>query len=314
LTEGGTSGAGTAGEPGKVPLRLELQISLPALQAVALRRLQRLVDVMEVSYAGVRSLADEEYPAPHGFFGVYPSHNTRLGAAAAKEAARDWFALHCLRDAVEAISIFLEEARRCCALYSLSKRRHIRWGELHQVERDAARFHREGLPKKFVELKESYGVTSDFIDHILSVNQARNCIVHRDGVVSREDVDATDNLLTVRWLGLRMDVVSPDGSTTKSIHEPTPVEAGWSATLVTSPTSKSFPIGSHVRFTHEELSGILLSHLGCVNTLTESVQHFAEGLGVPFLTAPESDITTLPHTSPKGSHDPTDANGATHTG
>jgi hypothetical protein len=274
------------------PLRVDLNINLRALQGMAQRRLQRLVDIIEVSHAGVRGVTDAHYPAAPAFLSVYPSHNTRLDAAGARSAAQDWFTLHCLRDAVEVISLFLEESRRCCALFALSKKRHIRFHELQAVDRDSDRFHSEGLPKKFRWLSDSYGVRSDFTEHIITVNAARNCLVHRDGVVAPKDVEEPSKLLIVRWLAVRIDVVSPDGKVTRTMSEPGPVDEGWMVHVVTAPTSKSFPVGAQIRFTHEDLAGILLSHLMCVNTIASSVQQYAESLGFTFPPAPQQSTPT----------------------
>src|SRR6266545_6720541 len=121
---------------------IEVSINLAALQGFALRKLQRLVDILEFVSAGADSLAPDGYPKPFAFFAVYPSSNTRLSHPDAKAAAEGWCAHHCLRDALEALSLFLEEARRCLAMYSLATKKTVTAAEFEQAQARSVAFHR----------------------------------------------------------------------------------------------------------------------------------------------------------------------------
>lgn len=270
---------------------IHVRVNLAALQGVTLRKLQRLIDILDLTKLGIRRVEEAEYPPDNAFYSIHPSSNTRFTLPQAQEESEKWFILNSLRDAVEAISLFLEDARRICAVHRLAKKGLISGQEWHDLNRDSLAFHRLGLPRKFKELETEYGVVSDFSAHVLSHNAARNCIVHRDGIVTRLDLNVGDRL-TVTWSDTRVEVTSPDGSETRIIREPTTVEGGWTVRLVMGPTSKTFALGESVKLTYDELSGILTSHLHCVNSLTRSVQAYAEGLGFTFPTPvqpPDSD-------------------------
>jgi hypothetical protein len=268
-------------------LTVQVSIDLPALQGIALRRLQQLSDVLRFSRAAAANISEEEFAQHQEFFMLKPSANTQRDFAEAKVETEAWIALHCLRDAIDVVNVFLEDARRCCALYKLVKSPAARQSDLHQLEREGRQFHALGLPVKIRQLSEMFGVQSDFDQHILSLNAARNCLVHRLGIVTEADVDQ-NNELRIQWTDLRVEATSPDERLVRVIDEPTQVDEGWSLKLVIGPMEKRYCTGERLRLSYRELLGALFSHQNYVNNLTLSVQKYAESLGFTFLP-PEAE-------------------------
>ncbi len=265
-------------------VRVEIRINLAALQGGASQKLQRLLDVIDFSRAGAPLVTDELYPFRGDFFQFQPSGNTRLSLEGARAASQEWHVLHALREALEVASTFLEEARRCCALYRLATLENPLGSDLHHVDSESRQFHRLGLPLKIQRLREEYGVQSAFGSHIVTLNDARNCIVHREGIVTGMDV-GSDGQLTVSWSRLALMARSPDGLEDRPIEGPLVVEAEWSIVVSTRLTSRTFAPGEHVIFSFDDLVGMIWSHVYFVNTIAESVQSYAEGLGVVFETS-----------------------------
>jgi len=261
--------------------RIEISINLAALQAFPLRKLQRLVDILEFVRAGGDSLSLDDYPKQFAFLAVYPSNNTRLSHADAKTAAEAWCAHHCLRDALEVLSLFLEEVQRCCATYKLGTKPTFTAAALEEAQARSVPFHRLGLPRKIQELEREYGIRLTFAPHVVSLNEARNCLVHRDGIVAPLDTNDGERL-TVTWYQAQVELVSPDGKETRPLVEPTMVEEAWNVQLKTGPVSKSFALQAPVLFTYAELAAILFTCLGFVNEVSVAVQKYAKGLGIPF--------------------------------
>lgn len=262
-------------------VQVVININLAALQGVASQKLQRLLDVIHFSRAGASLVTDDSYPVRGDFFQFQPSGNTRLPLDVAREASEEWHVLHALREALESASGFLEEARRCCALYQLTTLEKPLGADLHRVDRESRQFHRLGLPLKIQRLRDDFGVESGFGSHIVSLNEARNCIVHRDGVVTATDV-AADGHLTVSWSRVALMARSPDGLEERLIEGPQLVQGGWSIVVGTRVTSRAFALGERVVFTFDDLVGMVWSHVYFVNTVAQAVQRYAEGLGIPF--------------------------------
>lgn len=79
--------------------------------------------------------------------------------------------------------------------------------------------HRLHLPQKLEKLQREFGVVTRFNRHILSLNRARTCVVHRLGTVTALDADAS-GVLTVIFQ--RIDFVAVGQVTGAELH----LEAG----------------------------------------------------------------------------------------
>lgn len=258
---------------------LKIQVNLAALQAIPLRKLQRLIDMLRFSRAGSELVMTDHYPGLE-FFTLNPSQNTQMSLVKARDAARDWLTLHTLRDAIEAVSLFLENVRTAAAVYTLAAKREVVGSEFNAIFAENRRFHRLGLPHKLTQIKERYGISSEFDSHLLSLNAARNCIVHRDGLVTPLDIGASGQL-AVTFLEATIVAIAPDGMS-KDIVEPGIVEAGWSIKLRTCPQTKSFSDGEQIVLSHTDLLGALFSLNQYVNNVAAALQRYAETLGFQF--------------------------------
>jgi hypothetical protein len=103
-----------------------------------------------------------------------------------------WIVACAFRDWIEETAGFLEATRRTCAAVLLSDEGVVTSDRfLEVVEEPRIRFDRRNVPDKMTELRRLYG--ADILDHraemILTLNQARNCLVHRLGVVSDRDCE-----------------------------------------------------------------------------------------------------------------------------
>lgn len=268
---------------------LQVSINLLALQGVAQRGLQRLVDQLDFARAGSALVSEATYP-PSEFLAVHPSRNTQLSLSEARAATEQWLVLHVLRDAIEIVSTFLEHADRCCGMYRLASQGVGTGADLVKLDAAARRFHRLGLPLKLRHMLEQYGVDSEFSAHIVSHNDARNCVVHRHCIVGLED-SLTDGKLQVHWMHMRLEAVSPDGEHITVLEGPAVVEAGWSVQFVTEGTTKAFELGARLELTYGDLAGVLLSQLHFINTFAQSIQRYAEGLRVVFSAPPQPNLT-----------------------
>jgi len=93
-------------------------------------------------------------------------------------------------------------------------------------------FHRRGLPYKLRFLSEEHGlsVSRELQEQVLSLNRARNCLVHRAGVVSAQH-DANDSgKLRVFWRKSELIASGPAGE--RPVTESNPILAGGESLLL----------------------------------------------------------------------------------
>lgn len=119
----------------------------------------------------------------------------------------------------------------------------------------AKAFHRLGLPDKLPLLTKQYGVVIDstLSGHLLSINAARNCLVHRRGVVGDRDVNDSSRL-TVGWRKLSLVLKDEDGEHPVVLNQR--LEKESTLCLRSEDCSKSFEIGERIAFTIQEFADI----------------------------------------------------------
>lgn len=177
------------------PEPLNIHIDLVALQATFFRRLQHQLDVTKILQAGCDAVTAEQVEARKEFGAFVPANGAQLPHDQAKVEAHDWLLRGFLRDAIEGTGLFLDECLCVCALMQVAARGAAKGAEMNRLFYDLARAnHRLHLPQKLEKLEREFGVTTRFNSHVLSLNRARTCVVHRLGTVSAPDVDETGTL------------------------------------------------------------------------------------------------------------------------
>lgn len=129
----------------------------------------------------------------------------------------EWILSNGFRDAVEGVSSFLESAHRVLSIWGLIEKQKagvsIFIHDWNGVFSDAGnKFHRLGLPDKLDHIENSYGIKigKSYKEQVMSINLARNCFVHRKGVVSDRDADE-EGQLRIKWSRLRIFLQNEDG-------------------------------------------------------------------------------------------------------
>jgi hypothetical protein len=116
-----------------------------------------------------------------------------------------------LRDAVERASSFIESAHRVLSIWALTSANNgkVLYGD-YQREMEGAFI--DSLPDKLAHLKTEHGMAVDSVleRQLLSINNARNCLVHRRGIISQRDLNS-DDTMRVEWRKLHIFLQNQDG-------------------------------------------------------------------------------------------------------
>ena len=173
---------------------------------------------------------------------------------------REWVLSNGLRDAIEATSILLEEIYAIISIWGLLKVSDkvisvplVKWNK--GIIEKKRKFHRYGVPDKINIIKNDHGVHLDdeIINHILSINKIRNCLVHRFGILGKEDV-GNNNYLRVSWRRIQLILENENGRTKVVFGE----KISGESTLLMQicDECKDFSIGDRIVFSVEEFSEI----------------------------------------------------------
>lgn len=177
-----------------------------------------------------------------------------------KADSERWVIAAAIRDCIEEVALFLEKTRELCAAVSLFEGRDIpaeQWNET--VVKGARVFDRKDFPEKINFLLSEYG--ADLLppsrDFILTLNAARNCLVHRQGVVGQRDCRGSD-CLTVRWMSAEIHGRDPEGNEFPVVP-PQHLVAETQLFLRHAPVERRFFLGERITFSTADLSGIWLT-------------------------------------------------------
>lgn len=221
-----------------------------------------------------------------------------LGAGLSFEDARVRFRpwlLGCgLRDCIEAVSLFLDELRVIAAIFSFGG---AMTGEDWQRAVDARgpeakKFHFMGLKDRLTYLVTKYdaSLSSEFDSDILSINQTRNCLVHRLGLISPRDV-GTGSGSEMRLTWRRNEILIRDEATGEERRmEGFPFLVEGQSTVLLRPnvrTEKAFALGSRVELTAQEFADIAYTVFIYGQDLRTKVLAYGRAKGIP--EAPRDD-------------------------
>jgi hypothetical protein len=160
-----------------------------------------------------------------------------------------WIVGNGLRELIETLSIFLTRLHTASALIA----RRI------EIVKEEARFEMKSIREQLAAVCELLGVVNSYTSIVESWRKARTCLAHRLGVVAQTDGDENANVLTVRWRGLQLRAVEPDGKVTvlnlNTAGNPY-FEHGASIEISVLGKSVEFELGQPIRLTGHQLSEI----------------------------------------------------------
>jgi len=117
-----------------------------------------------------------------------------------------WIVANGLRELIETFALFLDELYCACALVKA----HKNMNEMNKLTKVQTKFARSGFPDKLDALKAAFSVEPKYPEYIKTINQVRNCLTHRRGVVTQKDCNS-GNSLRVAWLGADIFLKTPKG-------------------------------------------------------------------------------------------------------
>lgn len=162
-----------------------------------------------------------------------------------------WVTVCAFREVVEAFGVFLDDIFLAFPHAGTNLKKP-----------DVKNFDKLFLHEKFKRIREEIG-DLDAETFVLSLNQARNCLAHRGGIVGERDC-VEDGILQVKWIGLSLQIKDADGTMRSLI--PMPKEGvHWPAASTLEigryVRARKFAIGSVLSFDAHELAEILHTFL-----------------------------------------------------
>jgi hypothetical protein len=236
---------------------ITVRIDIAGLQQEFGRSVQRCVDLVSFGLISAEKLPEQELVLPGSRFQLQDYGPRDFNTA--RTSFCEWVLAAGFQDLIAAVNGLLEQVRLICAIWSLGPATLISGTDWRSaVVGESTRFHRLGLPHKLAFLVREHGFNIDdkLARVVLSINAARNCFIHRGGIVSEGDVNQSD-CLAVRWIRIGLFTTGPDGG--RELVPPACTAEGEGILARTCDGSKLFSVGERIGFSAQEFAEICWS-------------------------------------------------------
>jgi len=196
-----------------------ITIDFEQMKDIAFRGVRRTAAFMGLGINAARDNQFTKYQLSNiSMIQVIPDQLDDKSIAHIKEEFEKWVILNGLRELVESFGLFLDKVHTACLLMA-SHKMQISGDD---AEKFGPAFERKGVEDKLGTLKIRFGVSSDKAKYFSGINQARNCITHRRGIVGSEDLRGEETFRLI-WWGFDIYAETPSGEK-HSLKPPMPVE------------------------------------------------------------------------------------------
>lgn len=252
-----------------------ININLDSLVGKLNVRLQHLSDIMKFANISLEKVDKNHYDEYKVFVSLNVAYNQSLSYENAKNEFHSWCLRNSFRDSVETLSGFLEECYVVCSLLKARKNECIKTEEYNKIIiKNSGKFHSMNFPDKIDILRKEFSVYSSLEEHVLSLNKVRNCLVHRDGIVSTKDLN-TENELVAKFREIQLVVLSPDKTKEQIITEPTTIDEGGHLGIKVQNFERRFKLRERIDFEPIEHARTIFTFFAFGIEIYKSIAKFA---------------------------------------
>jgi hypothetical protein len=257
---------------------ITININLNALRGELQRPLQQTIYLVSAGLQSKDKIDIDHLQLPTNSITMIFDGSLNWDIQSAIEQYSRWILSNGFRDIIEYFNAFFESAHKVLTFWEMAIRQkngiEITGNDWNQIIISGGKsFHRLGLPDKFTHVQDrhSFNIDPKFREQILSTNAARNCLVHRNGVVVEQDINAASGL-EVKWTNLDLIVQNEDGEKDLVLGET--VETDSIIALRTRETLKTFGMGERVLFSAQEFANIAWTLFLFGNDLVQKMNDF----------------------------------------
>lgn len=190
-----------------------------------------------------------------------------------------WIVACGLRELIETFGLFLDRTHNAC-LFMAYHRDQITFEDA-TVWQPA--FHHKGIKDKLKMLESRFNLKPDHPEHINGIQQVRNCLTHRHGIVGKEDCDDGDEL-NLKWMGFDLFIETPTGETIDLVlplKEQIHLKDGGTVNLRFSERLRAFKVGTPIDLEAKDLVEICNFVLMSTDQILRGVAEYVKILGIP---------------------------------
>jgi hypothetical protein len=262
---------------------IHVEINLDASKGELQRAIQRIVYLVSGALNSTDQIEDGYLKLPETDMDAIFDSSLEWSPSEVSTQLKNWILQNGFRDGVESLNTFLESIHDICSVWSMIQEQNQ--GQVLTdkdlkilTESEPKKFHRLGFPDKLDHLRDLHGITVDsqMMRHILSANTVRNCLVHRNGLVTKKDSE--NGRLLVSWRRFKFVSIDEDGERELLIGVVNKKEEKVVLKIIDE--EKIFNIGDSISFSPQEFQYITLSMFLFGNGLMESLIKWGQTNGL----------------------------------
>ncbi|MCR4321361.1 MAG: hypothetical protein NUV74_13620 [Candidatus Brocadiaceae bacterium] len=182
-------------------------VDLDKIKEIALKGIQRTTIFLGL---GINAARDEkliQYQLPENHFLKMVQENaSEEQVNHFKQNFEKWIISNGLRELIETFGLFLDKIHQTCLLFATSKTLI----SSKDANTFGPAFEKKGVEGKLHTLRTRFDIQTNKENYFASINQARNCITHRQGRIGLEDLKGK-NSFGLTWWTLNMVAQMADG-------------------------------------------------------------------------------------------------------
>jgi hypothetical protein len=256
-----------------------LHIDLDQIKEIALRGIRRATIFLGLGVNAARDKSCTNYQLPeNNYLKLVPEKVSNEELTDFKENFEKWIIANGLRELIESFGVFLDRIHQACLLLATNKGQIIP----QDADKFARAFEKKGIEGKLNKLHTRFSVLTDKEKYFPSINQVRNCITHRRGVVGVEDLKGNDTLQLVWWA---MDIIAllPDGKEIPLIPIPEGgiyLKDGATVSIKIKDRNREYSFDEIIELTPIDVNEICFLVFLATNEIVASTVNYARSIGI----------------------------------
>lgn len=252
-----------------------MTIDFDRIKDIALRGIRRATVFLGLGVNAARNESLTEYDLAETRIKLLPERELKD----IKQNFEKWIIWNSLRELIESFGIFLDAIHQSCLLFATHKGRVTS----KNAEKWGPDFERKGVEGKLEILRTRFNITTKSENYFATINQARNCITHRQGRVGKEDLKGNASF-TPTWRAFDIIIQTPDGAEI-SLQAPIPesgiyLKDGGTVGLKISERLRAYKLGDIIEFTPMDVNEICFLVNEASNEIVASAINYAKELGI----------------------------------
>jgi hypothetical protein len=259
-----------------------IHISLPAIQDIAVKGVRRTAVFMGLGVNAATNPEFTQYELTNfthlRFIEQNPSESTLKNF---QDEFGRWIVSNGIRELIETFCVFLDEINLACLWIDVISKQT----SSDNINKTNSNFRRLGLEKKFSSLLHAFGIKIDQAEYLISINQVRNCLTHRRGIVGIEDCINTEELI-VKWKGIDIYIQNPSSEKIPLFplrEGGVLLEKDGKINMEIKERTKTVPLKSIITFTPKELAEICHYVLLVTDEVVKATEDYAIKQGIPII-------------------------------